>query len=337
VVAAAAEHGLAPLCGSSTAVGVAGYTLGGGMGLLGRRYGFAADHVRRLRLVTADGRPHEIDADRAPELFWALRGAGKSGFGVVTELEFELFPVTRLYGGGILLPGTAAGDLLHAWRDWAPGLPEEASTSVAVVRLPSDPALPAPLRGRTVTHLRYAHLGSREEAEGLLAPMRAVAAPLVDGVGELPYAEIDAVHQDPTDPRAVHEGGSALRALAAEAVDALLAAAGPDVDSPLTMVELRWMGGALARPAPLPNVVAGRTAACSLYAYGALVEPDTLAVRAAVDGVVDALEPWSLGGALTNFAGAESPGALWSRTDRARLRVLQRAVDPDGMFAGARP
>jgi FAD/FMN-containing dehydrogenase len=337
VVAAAAEHGLAPLCGSSTAVGVAGYTLGGGMGLLGRRYGFAADHVRRLRLVTADGRPHEIDADRAPELFWALRGAGKSGFGVVTELEFELFPVTRLYGGGILLPGTAAGDLLHAWRDWAPGLPEEASTSVAVVRLPSDPALPAPLRGRTVTHLRYAHLGSREEAEGLLAPMRAVAAPLVDGVGELPYAEIDAVHQDPTDPRAVHEGGSALRALAAEAVDALLAAAGPDVDSPLTMVELRWMGGALARPAPVPNVVAGRTAACSLYAYGALVEPDTLAVRAAVDGVVDALEPWSLGGALTNFAGAESPGALWSRTDRARLRVLQRAVDPDGMFAGALP
>ena len=113
---AAAAHGLAPLCASSTAVGVTGFTLGGGMGPLGRRHGFAADHVHRLRLVTADGRPHEIDADRAPELFWALRGAGGRGFGVVTELEFALFPIARFYGGGLFLPGAAAAELLHAWR-----------------------------------------------------------------------------------------------------------------------------------------------------------------------------------------------------------------------------
>jgi FAD/FMN-containing dehydrogenase len=87
------------------------------MGPLGRRHGFAADHVHRLRLVTADGRPHEIDADRAPELFWALRGAGARGFGVVTELEFALFPIARLYGGGLFLPGSAAAELLHLWRN----------------------------------------------------------------------------------------------------------------------------------------------------------------------------------------------------------------------------
>ena len=155
VVAAAAPHGLTALVPSSTRVGVAGYTLGGGLGLLGRRYGFAADHLRRLRLVTADGRPHEIDADRAPELHWALRGAGRTGFGVVTELEFELFPLARLYAGGIIWPGAAAADVLHAWREWAPTLPDDAGTSVALLRVPRDAAWPAPLHNRTVVHVRF--------------------------------------------------------------------------------------------------------------------------------------------------------------------------------------
>ena len=155
VLAAAAPHGLTALTPSSTRVGVAGYTLGGGLGLLGRRYGFAADHLRRLRLVTADGRPHEIDADRAPELHWALRGAGRTGFGVVTELEFALFPLTRLYGGGIVWPAAAAADVLHAWREWAPTLPDEAGTSVALLRVPRDAGWPAPLHDRTVVHVRF--------------------------------------------------------------------------------------------------------------------------------------------------------------------------------------
>jgi FAD/FMN-containing dehydrogenase len=338
VVTAAAAYGLAPLCSSSTAVGVAGYTLGGGMSPFGRRFGFAADHLRRLRLVTADGRPHEIDEDRAPELFWALRGAGKGGFGVVTEMEFALFPVTRFHGGGLLLPGAAASEVLHTWREWAPTLPDDTSTSLAFVRLPQDPALPVALRGRTVVHLRFAHLGRSAEAEDLLAPLRAVAPPLLDEVRDRPYAEIDAVHQDPTDPRPVHEGGAALRELPPAAADAFLAAAGPPADaagdgSPVTMAELRWMGGALARPAAVPNAVAGRTAACSLYAHSTLDGP--AAGPRAVGRVVDALAPWSLGGSLPNFAGPEPPGALWSPRDRARLRLLQRAVDPEGMFAAA--
>lgn len=337
VVTAAAAHGLAPLCGSSTAVGVAGYTLGGGLGHLGRRLGFAADHVRRLRLVTADGRAHEIDADRAPELFWALRGAGTLGFGVVTELEIGLFPVARLHGGGIFWPAAAAADVLHAWRDWAAALPEEASTSVALTRLPADPALPPELHDRTVAHLRYAHLGPPVAARALLAPMRAVGPPLRDEVEELALPDVDAVHRDRTDPGPVREGGAALRTLPADAVDALLAAALPPLDGPpdagVRMVELRLLGGALGRPAAVANAVAGREAACSLYvlapsARGATDPAD------AVARVVGALAPWSLGGALPNFAGPEPPGALWSPRDRARLRILRRAVDPDGMFGG---
>ena len=338
VVRAAAAHGLAPLCASSTSVGVAGYTLGGGMGPFGRRDGFAADHLRRLRLVTADGRPHEIDADRAPELFWALRGGGASGFGVVTELEFALFGTPRFVGGGLFWPAAAATDVLHAWREWAPTLPDEAGTSVALLRPPHDRALPAAVRGQgPVVHLRYTHCGldptRPAAADALLAPMRAIAAPLLDDVRSRACAEIDAVHREPTTPAPIHDGGAALRELPAAAVDALLATVGPDVRSPLGLVELRWMGGALARPAAVPNVVAGRAAACSLYARGPV--PEWAGASTAVARLLDAVAPWSLGGALPNFAGAGPREALWALGDRVRLRVLRRAVDPDGMFAGA--
>ena len=254
VLAAAAPHGLTALTPSSTRVGVAGYTLGGGLGLLGRRYGFAADHLRRLRLVTADGRPHEIDADRAPELHWALRGAGRTGFGVVTELEFALFPLTRLYGGGIVWPAAAAADVLHAWREWAPTLPDEAGTSVALLRVPRDAGWPAPLHDRTVVHVRFT--GADVDAvsgDALLAALRTVGTPLLDEVGELSLTATDAVHRDPVAPAPLHDGGAALRELPAQAVDALLAAVDVDVASPLTTVSSapwagRWAGHPRSRP-----------------------------------------------------------------------------------------
>ncbi len=355
VLAAAAPHGLAPLPASSTTVGVAGYTLGGGMSPLGRRFGFATDHLRRLRLVTADRCVHDIDADRAPELFWALRGAGTHGFGVVTELEFALLPLTRLHGGGLLLPGAAAADLLHAWREWAPTLPEEAGTSIALLRPPHtaavSTALPAAQRGRPVVHLRWTHTGDPAAAEALLAPLRAIAPPLVDDVRTRPVTDLDAVHRDPDTRTAVHEHGAALRALPAEAVDALLAAAGPHLPDPPGSVELRQMGGALARPAPVPDVVAGRAAACVLSVRSPRTAPpadpsgDPTAdpTAAAVSRVVAAVAPWTLGGPLPNFGGSGAPGAhpsdadaadaLWPLRDRVRLHVLRRAVDPDGMFA----
>jgi len=346
VVAAAAPHGLTALVPSSTRVGVAGYTLGGGLGLLGRRYGFAADHLRRLRLVTADGRPHEIDADRAPELHWALRGAGRNGFGVVTELEFALFPLARLYGGGIVWPGAAAADVLHAWREWAPTLPDDAGTSVALLRVPRDAAWPAPLHNRTVVHVRFA--GADVDAvsgAALLAPMRAVGSAVLDEVGELPPTATDAVHREPTSPVPVHDDGAALRDLPAAAVDALLDVADVDIGGSVTTVELRVLGGALGRPAAVPSAVAGRGTGFALHVQARLTAPVHAStavdvaggqgggVRAAVTAVVDAVAPWSLGAALPTFAGAGEPDALWSPRDRARLHLLRQAVDGAGMFA----
>ena len=143
-----ALFGLIPLCGSSPDVGVAAYTLGGGLGPLGRRHGWAADRVRRIRLVTPDGELREVSADSDPELFWALRGGG-GGFGVVTEVEFDLVAGDALYGGGLYLPGAAAPELLAAFGRCTATAPDELSLSVAFITFPDLDPIPAPLWGCT--------------------------------------------------------------------------------------------------------------------------------------------------------------------------------------------
>ena len=334
VIAAAAPHGLAPVCGSSSRVGVVGFSLGGGHGPLSRAFGTGADQVRRVRLVTADGVERDVDTDREPELFAALCG-GKTGFGVVTEIEIALHPVARLYGGGIFFPGAASPELLHAWREWVATLPADTSSSVALLRLPPDPALPPPLQGQFVVHLRFAHLGSAEEGAALLAPMRAVAEPIADMVDEMPFAAIDAIHADPTDPMPIWDESATLSALPAEAVDALLAVAGPGVETPLVMAELRQLGGAIARgPQRAFDAVAGRDAAFNLYALAPMFPPLAGIAPAAARGVVDALRPWSVGG-LPNFQGPASGGrlgALWDEETLARLTAVREQYDPTAMF-----
>ncbi|SHK07257.1 hypothetical protein SAMN05443637_102266 [Pseudonocardia thermophila] len=202
------------------------------------------DHVRRLRLVTADGTVRDVDAETDPELFWAVRG-GRGAFGVVTEIE--LVPVTRFYGGGLFFPADTASTVLPAWRDFADTLPEDASTSVALLALPIDEALPEPLQGRDVVHLRFAYLGPARTGEALIAPTRALATPLLDLVTERPYTEIDVVHMDPAGPLPVHGRGCALTDLPAPALAAFLDLTGPDSTSPLLLVEVRALGGAIAR------------------------------------------------------------------------------------------
>ncbi|GAA3248342.1 FAD-binding oxidoreductase [Pseudonocardia petroleophila] len=335
VIDAAAPFGLASLSGSSSGVGVVGYTLGGGLGPLARRHGFAADHVRSVQLVTADGAIRRVDADGDPDLFWALRG-GSGNFGIVTELEFDLVPVTTLYGGGIFFPGEAAADVLHAYRTWVGTLPEETTTSVALLRLPPLPELPEPLRGRFVVHLRFAHLGPADEGAALLAPMRAAAPAVLDLVADMPYAAVDSIHMDPTDPMPTWERGTTLRELPAAAVDELLAVAGPDVAVPLIMVELRHLGGAVGRPAAVPNAVAGRDAAFSLLALGPTAGPLAETMPAITQSVVDRMAPWAARGALLNFLGSAGPervGRLWDDADRARLLAVRDRLDPDRRLA----
>ena len=335
VIAAAAPHGLAPLCGSSSDAGVVGFTLGGGAGPIGRAHGFAADHVRRVELVTAAGEVLDVDADTEPELFWALRGC-KGNFGIVTELEFGMPAVETLYGGGVFFAGQDAPTLLHAFRTWAPDLPEDTSTSIALLRLPPDPAMPEPIRGQFVVHLRFTHLGDAARGAELLAPMRAAAVPVLDAVGDMPYTALDSIHMDPPEPLPYCEEGATLTDLPEGAVEAILATVGPGAaGNPPDMVEIRLLGGAFGRPAAVPNAVARRDSAYLLFVLAVTAGPAAATAPAAVRAVVDGLAPWATGSGLLNFLGCAQPDhvrALWPADDRERLRAVKRRLDPENMF-----
>jgi FAD/FMN-containing dehydrogenase len=331
----AAPYGLAGVSGSSSSVGVVGYSLGGGMGSLGRQYGFGADQVRSVELVTADGRIRHVDAESDPDLFWAVRG-GKGNFGVITSLEIGLVPVTTIYGGAVFFAGSSVRDVLHSFRAWAPTLPDRSSTSVALMNFPPLAELPETLRGAYVVMLRFAHNGSEEEGAELLAPMLESGQVLLSGVGAMPYTNADAIHQDPTDPLPVWEKGALLRELSGEAVDALLAVAGPEVNRMLTMVEVRLMGGALGRQPQVPNAVAGREGVFTLLTLGVLAPGIEGLVPGVGAEILEAMAPWSTGTSLLNWLGETSTPAevarAWSPDVHRRLLEIKRAVDPGNVF-----
>src|SRR5215211_1023340 len=165
-------HGLAGLMGSTSHVGVVGYTLGGGFGWFGRKYGFNAASVREADVVTADGVLVRLSAEEHPELFWGLGGGG-GNFGIVTSLKFDLYPVGTLYGGDIIYPVEKAKEVLDAYARWSTELPDEMSTGVAFLNVPPLPALPEPLRGKSVIALRGCYCGESPQAgEELVRPLR---------------------------------------------------------------------------------------------------------------------------------------------------------------------
>ena len=153
---------------SSAEVGVVGYTMGGGLGWLARNHGLACNSVLAAEVVTADGRLVRADRENEPDLFWALRGGG-GNFGAVTALEFELYPVPELYAGMLAWPWERAADVLHAWREWVPSLPDELSTWARILQVPPLPDIPEPVRGRQLVVVEAAYLGARARTRAAAA------------------------------------------------------------------------------------------------------------------------------------------------------------------------
>ena len=131
----ASELGLAALHGSTPDVSIAGYGLGGGLGWYGRKHGLFTNSITAIELVTADGELRRVDADNEPELFWALRGGG-GNFGVVTALEFRLFPISEVYAGALFFPWERSAEVLHAWRNWIRTVPDEVTSVGRILQFP---------------------------------------------------------------------------------------------------------------------------------------------------------------------------------------------------------
>ena len=247
VLAQAQAHGLAPLLGSSGDVGAVGYTLGGGLGWLARKYGMSVDSVLRFEVVTADGRVRSASPEEHPDLFWALRGGG-GGFGVVTGMEIRLHPVARVYAGNLFYPAGMAKEVWRRYREWVAHAPDELTSSIVLMNYPPLPQLPPVLSGQSFVIVRGCYIGASSDGEALLAYWRNWQAPLIDEFRELPFTEADEISHDPVDPLPVLASCEWLRDLSDETADALIAHTFPQGGPPLLVFsEVRLAGGAIAQ------------------------------------------------------------------------------------------
>ncbi|MFE6888472.1 FAD-binding oxidoreductase [Streptomyces sp. NPDC057694] len=333
-----AEFGLAPLAGSAPGVGVVGYTLGGGQSpLLGRSSGYAADHVRELDMVTADGELRRVTPLRDPDLFWAALG-GKGNFGVVTAIEFDVFPVTRFYGGGLYFAGEDLSRVLEAWRAWLPGTGEETTSSIGVQRLPDVPALPEPLRGAFVVHLRIGHLGTADEGAELIAALRSCAPLLADTVGERPYTAIGEIHQDPVDAMPYFDRSLCLTEFSEKTARTLVELTGPDSGCTLANVEIRALGGAFDRAPAVPNAVSSRGLPFVVFAFAVGAPDHAPALRAELARVMDGLAPWAAERNMVNFLSPDEASdpdevrAVYGAERFDRLAAVKKRYDPANIF-----
>jgi hypothetical protein len=337
VTPAVAEHGLVALAGSAPDVGVAGYTLGGGISWLARSHGLAANSLVAIEVVTADGVLRRVDETNEPELFWALRGGGGS-FGVVTALEFRLYPIREMYAGVLFFPLDRAGEVLEAWRTWLPSVPDQVTSVGRILRFPPLPDLPPHLSGRSWAVVEAAGQLSAAEGEKLLAPLRALG-PEIDTFDMIPVTSLSQLHMDPPGPVPGRGDGALLGHITEETIASFVRVAGPGVDSPLLSVELRHLGGALTPGRMEGGAVSGIDAEFALFAVGITPTPESVeAVESAVTGVQYALGPWTTGGCYLNFAERHKAGAaLFGATTHQRLREAKAAYDPMDVIRSNHP
>jgi hypothetical protein len=334
VIELASPYGLAPLSGSAPHVCATSYLLGGGLGLMGRRFGYAADHVRSVNLVTADGALRHVTAEDEPDLFWGVRG-GQGNFGVATDVEVELVPVEKIYGGGLFFDAAQAEDVLDTWREWTSTVPEEMTSSLAIVPFPDVPALPPPLRGKHLVHIRIAYTGDAATGEKLVEPLRAIGPRVLEGLREMPYSESGSISNDPTDPAPYYATNAMLGGLDEHAVGDLLEVAGPGRSTVPLIVEIRQLGGALARQPEVPNAVGHRDAAFVVGTLTILRAADPDAARAAHDQLGKVLAPWTVGRCLNFTYGVTTPdevASCYDPDDYRRLTELKARFDPANMF-----
>ncbi|TDC77641.1 FAD-binding oxidoreductase [Actinomadura sp. 7K507] len=317
VLRAAGPHGLTGLAGSSPVVTVTGYTLGGGLSWFGRMHGWASGSVRAFDVVDAAGARARVTSESDPDLFWALRGGG-GDFAIVTAVEFDLHPAPRLYGGRMVWPVEEARAVLDAYREITERAPAELTAWYELLHFPGAAPLVA---------VDSAFLGEGGDAETLLRPLDKIAGRISDSRADLPVADLGTITAEPTDPGPGRSRAELLTGLTDDVAAALLER---PID-PLLSVQLRHLGGALARPSGTP---AGHLdEPFALYMFGVPGEDGGTAVGARQQEIANALVPYTTGRKpFTLLAPGERAANAFTPGTLARLRELKRARDPHGVF-----
>jgi hypothetical protein len=328
--------GFGALHGSSPDVGIAGYSLGGGMGWLARKHGLQTNSVTAIELVTAEGTFRRVDDEHEPELFWALRGGG-GNFGVVTALEFSVHPLDELYAGALFFPIARAVEVIQTWNELLPSFPEELMTWANLIRFPNIAAVPEPFRGGEFVVMMAAFLGSEAEGQTLLGLLHRLGPAIDTFARSAPIALAD-LAMDPREPLPYITTHHLLGGLSTTAIEQIVAAAGPagtDASHTLELVQLRHMGGALALPSAGAGARATLPGEISVLALG--IAPDSASaarVARSLAKIDAAAEPGHVG-VYPNFVEkAADASTLFDPPVWSKLRAIKTAYDPDDLFKG---
>jgi FAD/FMN-containing dehydrogenase len=337
VVPRASDLGLATLHGSSPNVGIAGYTLGGGVSFYGRKYGLACNHVTAIELVNGTGEQIRVDAQNEPDLFWALRGGGGS-FGVVTALEFDLLPLRQVFAGALFFPAEQASEVLHGWNEWTNGVPEEMTSVGRLFNFPPIPEMPEPFRGKSFAVVEVIYCGDPADGEGLVAPLRELGTVGMDTMAVQPPAGIAELHMDPPDPVPYASASLLTSELPAAAIDSMLEAVGPGSDSQLLLVDLRHAAGALSYAPEGAGALASLPGAFLAFGAGFVPVPEAMApTRAWLGAFKASLEPYVAGNYLSFVEEPFDITRVFPPDILDRLRAVKQRYDRDNLFHSNHP
>jgi FAD/FMN-containing dehydrogenase len=335
------EHGLATVLGFVSEVGVAGLTLGGGLGYLARRFGWTVDNLEEVEIVTADGEIRVANRDQSADLFWAIRGAG-ANLGVVTRFTFRLHEVGPIvYGGLIAWPFERAGEILRAYRTITSEAPRELSVWLILLHAPPLPFVPEEWHGRKSCAMVVCYSGDLDKTEDVLAPIRALGDPVVEVLQPWPYVQQQSF-LDEGEPKGPHY--DMKTEYVAELSDGLLAAARDafaECPIPEGQVGFLHLGGALNERDGDDGAVGNRDARFALGVIG-MWEPDDSnadAFRQWIRAGWARVRPFSTGRTYINFQAADEGeerirAAYGANFDR--LAEVKRAWDPDNLFRANR-
>jgi FAD/FMN-containing dehydrogenase len=319
--------------------GVAGLTLGGGLGWVRRKYGLTIDSLLSARIVCADGSVHTASPTSEPDLFWALRGGG-GNFGIVTSFEFRSYPLGPIVAfNGVFYPVADAASVLRRWRDYCADAPDEVSSIAMAITMPAAPDLPASIHNKACLLVGGVYAGEPEEGMKVIQPLRQLGVPLADISQPMPFQAVQTAF-DPFFPMGKLQSywkAQNLAGLPDDAID-VIAARTKQRPSPLTLVVTFQMGGAINKIGPTDTAYAERSAPWMSSIDGNWEDPaDNEANIAWVRESFRQITPYSSGTTYTNFTGQsdETAGASAATAygaNMARLAAIKAQYDPDNFF-----